>query len=899
MAIKIPIITEFNQKGIRDAKNTLANFGKTAGVAFAAVGAAAAVAGAGILRFSNDSIKAASTLSESLNAVNVAYGAASESIVKLGEDSAQRLGVTQSAFNEAAVRFSAFAERVVGTGGDVSKFVGDITTRAADFASVFNIDVAEALQVFQSGLSGEAEPLKRFGINLLDSEVKAYALRTGLIKVGQTMTEQQKVQARYGLLMEATNKTAGDFANTSGGLANQQRILTASFEQLQAEVGTALLPVIAEATGEFTKMIPTLKDALIPIAENLAGVFRTRVLPAIQDFTKWLASPAGTERVNELANAFIDVIESLVDFAIYVVDNFEEIKNQIIVITTVTTAIYGLRVALQLATIAQLAFNTAVLKNPYVLAAVAVGTLVGGLFALDDALFGATAKQNKANEAAKGFTGRIAELVAEEKRLQLLLGDGSIGYAQYKEMVGKVRSELATLQGQMMRAAGAGNYLNAITLKQFRGQLGDTRVEAEKLVNAQRQLFLAMGGKITAAMTGAGAGGGGGGGGGAGESEADKTAAARKRVQDLIKSTRKQVIEAQSDYRKAVAKANADFLSNEVRIQKEYAVKFADIINQSKNRIRDAFRSVASLTVATFLGDFRQVEEARQRSFEDAKKVATDLGKAFTEVFIAGDPVQAYLDSLRNKVAANQKILQVSAKLLENGFSQTFIEQIIATGADGGLALAEGILSSNPQVISEIKTLFKDIERVSETGANALADQLYEQQGLATRELNTLYEKTQSDLLDALAANYTQYTDTLADAANALRESMTDITSDFNDAIDDMEGDLGGLSATVAAFRAMLGGVAGSTIEAVKPLAPSSSNRTAGGGGFVFDIDKALGQAPGTYASTNNKPQTVINVNVSTDATQSNAMVGKAIDTVIKTYTRTGGGGGGGPQVAV
>jgi len=40
-------------------------------------------------------------------------------------------------------------------------------------------------------------------------------------------------------------------------------------------------------------------------------------------------------------------------------------------------------------------------------------------------------------------------------------------------------------------------------------------------------------------------------------------------------------------------------------------------------------------------------------------------------------------------------------------------------------------------------------------------------------------------------------------------------------------------------------------------------------------------------------------ITVETDATQSNAMIGKTLDNVIKTYTRTGGGGGGGVLVAL
>ncbi len=37
-----------------------------------------------------------------------------------------------------------------------------LTQRAADMASVFNVDVSEALGAIQAGLRGEADPLERF-----------------------------------------------------------------------------------------------------------------------------------------------------------------------------------------------------------------------------------------------------------------------------------------------------------------------------------------------------------------------------------------------------------------------------------------------------------------------------------------------------------------------------------------------------------------------------------------------------------------------------------------------------------------------------------------------------------------------------------------------------------------
>jgi hypothetical protein len=282
MALNLNIISKFNPKGINEAQSAFGSIGgsikKFAGLAATAF----ATIGAG--QFLKDSIKQASDLGESINAVNKAYGTYAKDVLALGDDVASRLGLATVDFNAAAVRFSAFAERVVGEGGNVAGFVDSLTTRAADFASVFNIDVSEALQVFQSGLSGEAEPLKRFGINLLDSEVKAYAYANGIAKAGAALTETEKVQARYGLLLQSTAKTAGDFADTSDGLANSQRILAANVQNLQAQVGEGLAPVMA-----------TLTSALVPLVEF--------VFPLIADFLNKYIVP-GADRAATAFKAF-------------------------------------------------------------------------------------------------------------------------------------------------------------------------------------------------------------------------------------------------------------------------------------------------------------------------------------------------------------------------------------------------------------------------------------------------------------------------------------------------------------------------------------------------------------------------------------------------------------------
>jgi hypothetical protein len=227
--------------------------------------AAAGIAGVGLFKLAGS----ASDLAESVNAVNVTFEDSADGIKKLGQEAARSVGLSKTEFNGLAVQFSSFAKTVAGDGGDVVHTMDELTTRAADFASVMNLDVAEAARVFQSGLAGETEPLKKFGIDLSAAAVGAYAVANGISDSAASMTEAEKVQARYGLLMQQTTQMQGDFANTADGAANQQRILKAELSNLAADIGTGVLPMFTTLvsaatllTGAFTSLSPEMKSAV-------------------------------------------------------------------------------------------------------------------------------------------------------------------------------------------------------------------------------------------------------------------------------------------------------------------------------------------------------------------------------------------------------------------------------------------------------------------------------------------------------------------------------------------------------------------------------------------------------------------------------------------------------------
>ena len=251
--ITIDIVAETQrlQRGLDDANKKLSGLqSATSNVqnlstAFVGVGVAAAgfnIAG----NFISGATEATSDLGESINAVNVAFGEAASGIDELGKVSASSLGISRTEFNAAAVRFSSFADTIAGDGGDVVATVDELTNRAADFASVYNIDVDDALAKFQSGLAGSSEPLRGFGVDLSAVSVAAYAVEAGIVAEGEALTEAQKIQARYGLLLKETSKTQGDFANTSDGLANSTRILEAQQADLNSEMGEIFIPIMQE-----------------------------------------------------------------------------------------------------------------------------------------------------------------------------------------------------------------------------------------------------------------------------------------------------------------------------------------------------------------------------------------------------------------------------------------------------------------------------------------------------------------------------------------------------------------------------------------------------------------------------------------------------------------------------
>lgn len=224
------------------------------------------------------SVNAASDLEESINAINVVFGKSADKIMAWGETAANSAGLSKSAVNAAAVPIGSQLINVGISADEAADSTLMLAQRAADLSSVFNKDLDVALTAIQSGLRGEAEPLKQFGVSLDEASIKAYALANGISDGTRVMTQQEKTVARLGLFMEQTNRVQGDFVNTSDSLANKQRILSANTENTAAALGEKMKPtmdkvlsVMGTLLDKFNGLSPKMQDFIL-ISIGIAAV---------------------------------------------------------------------------------------------------------------------------------------------------------------------------------------------------------------------------------------------------------------------------------------------------------------------------------------------------------------------------------------------------------------------------------------------------------------------------------------------------------------------------------------------------------------------------------------------------------------------------------------------------
>lgn len=181
---------------------------------------------------------------EDLNLFTASMGEYVGEAQKFAERASEVLGIDPSEFMRNEGTFNSIIEGF-GVANDQAYLMSkNLTQLGYDLSSFYNTDVETAMQKLQSGISGELEPLRRWGYDLSVARLQQEALNLGISKSVSNMTQAEKSQLRYYAIMTQVTQVQGDMARTLNAPANQLRVFKAQCIMAARAIGDVFIPII-------------------------------------------------------------------------------------------------------------------------------------------------------------------------------------------------------------------------------------------------------------------------------------------------------------------------------------------------------------------------------------------------------------------------------------------------------------------------------------------------------------------------------------------------------------------------------------------------------------------------------------------------------------------------------
>jgi hypothetical protein len=284
------VVSTFKGDGISQATRQLGAFGKQTssfGSILGKVGGALASFGlaAKSIQFGRQSIEQARDLERNLYALDTVFGSLAPSMREFAKN-AEDIGLSQSK----AAKASTFIGSVLKQSGFEMSAVAEETENlvrlGTDLAALYGYDVQEALLGMTALFRGEYDPIEKFGVAMKQSEINSELAARGQDKLEGAARRNAEQTVRLELLYQRAADAMGAFEGQSGSLYTEQKKLGATFENMQAQIGTALLPTVVDLNEQLRLMLVEATPGLISlfeffgqVLEGLVGIFRDAMDP--------------------------------------------------------------------------------------------------------------------------------------------------------------------------------------------------------------------------------------------------------------------------------------------------------------------------------------------------------------------------------------------------------------------------------------------------------------------------------------------------------------------------------------------------------------------------------------------------------------------------------------------
>lgn len=205
---------------------------------------------------------------ENVNLFTVSMGKYADEAMDYAEKVQDAMGIDMSEFIRNQGIFMNMASGFGIAEDKAYKLSKGLTELAYDISSFYNVDIETAFQRLQSGIAGEIEPVRRWGIALDQASMQEWLLKKGIDAKVNSLQQADKAMIRYNMMVEtmAKNGAIGDFARTLITPANAIRILQQQITQLSRAIGSLFIPILIKVIPYVQAFVKVLTSAVQTVA---------------------------------------------------------------------------------------------------------------------------------------------------------------------------------------------------------------------------------------------------------------------------------------------------------------------------------------------------------------------------------------------------------------------------------------------------------------------------------------------------------------------------------------------------------------------------------------------------------------------------------------------------------
>jgi hypothetical protein len=512
------------------------------------------------------------------------------------------------------------------------------------------------------------------------------------------------------------------------------------------------------------------------------------LLPTLNDFAAWFASPEGQAKLQEFVDFTTDAIDGVIELAHYIGENIK---------------VFGpLAAGIGIASAAFTVFNAVLNANPIVRIIGLVGLLAGALAGLavstGQASTGIPSKiisnamkagQEAANETAKKFrTGSkeqgAAVAAARKKAYDQVIANYQTGIDALKSGVRDAKPIIVPPIVEELGGSKSGGKSVIAAIDKAAEKQKELVADFIQNISDLSQGFRDLG-RATQEL---------------GQFE--------QQAVDSFEAINEAIVKGLGDG--ALTKAAADFIYDYIKVEKvalQALARQRDVLLAKIAIAKDISRGVVDAVNITALlsNETRQVTKSVKTLVNG---IATTISTTYDEV-ITGN----LADSFKKLVDKTKNFAKNLVTLKKLGLNGTLFKQIVDAGAEAGGATAEAIIAGGADTVSELNDLFDQLNKAGSDIAKESTDTFY-----------SLGEGVSNAFIDGLKSQEQALADEIAKMVASIEAAFAEMMKRLNTL------NAGGTNANGFAYTSdpMLGGTMESQFGSGTPWAQAVANYRAG-----------------------------------------------------------------------